>query len=64
MLMVDPVAAQKQRTPVITIKWLKDPSFVGREDTLHEIERILIKDGRLALTGQGGVGYVCSKMSY
>ena len=46
------------RRPINTLKWLKDPHFVGREDTLERMKRILEEYGCVALAGAGGVGYV------
>ncbi|GAB7331599.1 hypothetical protein MBLNU13_g02977t2 [Cladosporium sp. NU13] len=44
------------RKPINTLKWLKDPHFVGREDTLQSMKNILEEYGCVALTGAGGVG--------
>ena len=46
------------RRPINTLRWRKDPQFVGREDTLHSIKQILEEYGCAALTGAGGVGFV------
>lgn len=46
------------RRPINTLRWRKDPHFVGREDTLERMKLILEEYGCVALTGAGGVGYV------
>ena len=46
-----------QRKPVFTVKFDRDPSFIGREDIIKEIdERFKARQRRVAITGIGGVG--------
>lgn len=51
-------APSPPRKPINTLKWRKDPQFVGREDTLESIKIIFEEYGCAALTGAGGIGYV------
>jgi hypothetical protein len=46
------------RKPINTLRWLRDPQFVGREETLASIKHVLVAYGCVALTGAGGVGFV------
>lgn len=46
------------RKPINTLRWLRDPQFVGREDILGNIKQVLEGYGCAALTGAGGVGLV------
>jgi hypothetical protein len=46
-----------QRKPVFTVKFDRDPSFIGREDIIKEIdERFKARQRRVAIAGIGGVG--------
>lgn len=49
------------RKPTNTLRWRKDPHFVGREETLASIKQILEQYGCVALTGAGGVGFVLTE---
>jgi hypothetical protein len=40
------------------LPWPRDSRFIGREDTLKDIQKTLEEEGSVALTGPGGVGYV------
>lgn len=46
------------REPINMIKWIEDPHFVGREDTLEPMRILLEEEGCVALWGAGGIGYV------
>jgi len=46
------------RKRINTLRWLRDPQFVGREDTLASIKEVLEVYGCVALTEAGGVGFV------
>lgn len=39
------------------LMWLRnDPDFIGRDDTIEQMENILVEHGHVALTGPGGIG--------
>jgi hypothetical protein len=40
-----------------TLPWPKDPHFIGREDTLADMKDRLERQGCVALSGAGGIGY-------
>ena len=44
--------------PFRSLPFPRDPDFVGREDVLDNIKRTLESTASVALTGEGGVGYV------
>lgn len=52
------------RRPINTLRWRRDPHFVGREDILGNIKQVLEDYGCVALTGAGGVGLVPSQYSF
>jgi hypothetical protein len=56
---VEPTPALSGRNQFV-VPFDRDEDFVGREDTLHNVDRILSEQTvrRLALAGLGGVGYV------
>ena len=42
--------------PVSTLRFKRDKCFIGREDIIAEIDRCLLHEGCVAITGIGGVG--------
>lgn len=61
VLTLDPTAAPSSapRKPRLTIPFGRDKTFVGRKDTLNDLNtRLNVPDyhNRIALTGLGGVG--------
>ena len=51
---------QRNPRPCFMIRFEQDPSFVGREIELMEIEERFKEQHRVVLSGIGGVGYVMS----
>ena len=47
--------------PLRSLPFPRDPDFVGREDVMNNIKRCLESTGSVALTGEGGIGYVVCK---
>jgi hypothetical protein len=58
-----PISAAPKK-PINMIKWRKDPHFVGREETLASMRTSLVDNGSVALSGEGGIGFVARALSY
>ncbi|KAI7225144.1 hypothetical protein KC330_g9186 [Hortaea werneckii] len=46
------------------LPWPRDSRFIGREDTLKDIQKTLEEEGSVALTGPGGVGKSQAALEY
>jgi hypothetical protein len=43
--------------PVFSVPFERDDGFVGREDVIDDIKKLLKRKHRVCLSGLGGVGY-------